>query len=119
MGLFNDLFGRKEEKEKKIEEHSVIVQFTYYKEDLAPLHRLEEQLEKVVNKTGVGEYDGHEIAVDLSDGALFMYGPNAENLFKAVKPILEQTDFTKGAIATLMFGGHGSGAKEIEIQIEK
>jgi hypothetical protein len=55
----------------------------------------------------------------MSDGFLYMYGPNAENLFKAVKCILEETDFTKGSLATLRFGGPGSGAREIEIEIEK
>jgi len=96
-------------------EHSVIVHFTYFKEDLDALHELDGKLEKTIREAQVGAYDWHEIAMDLSDGSLYMYGPNAENLFKVVKPILEQTDFTKGAIAMLRFGG----AAEIEVQIGK
>ena len=83
------------------------------------MHDLEKKLEKVIKEQGVGEYDGHEVAVDMSDGFLYMYGLNAEELFKTVKPTLEQTDFTKGALARLRFGGPGSGTKEIEIEIEK
>lgn len=55
----------------------------------------------------------------MSDGTLFMYGPNAEELFKVVKPILEQTDFTQGAWAVMRFGGLYDDASELEIQIEE
>jgi predicted transcriptional regulator len=99
--------------------HSVIVHFTYYKDDLDPLHELETKLEKVIMEAKVGDYDGHEIALDMSDGFLYMYGPNAGDLFKAVKQTLEQTDFTRGAVATLRFGGPDSGASEIEIEVER
>src|SRR6187397_2692330 len=121
MGLFDKLFGQKREmvNNDSENEHAVIVHFTYYKDDLEPLFELEEKLEEAITEKVAGEYDGHEIALDMSDGFLYMYGPNAEALFKAVKPTLEQTDFTKGALATLRFGGPGSEAKEIEIQIEK
>lgn len=86
--------------------------FTYHKDTLDPLHGLEKELEKVIEEKAVGEYDGHEIALDMSDGFLYMYGPNAEKLFKEVKPILEITDFTKGTLATLRFGGPGSGRRK-------
>ena len=43
---------------------------------------------------------------------------NAENLFKVVKPILEETAFIKGAIAHLRFGGlNRIEAPEIEVLI--
>ena len=121
MALFDKLFKRKDVKDSKASgiEHAVIVRFSYYKDDLDPLHALESRLKAVVKEAGVGEYDGHEIAVDMSDGVLYMYGPNAEALFKAVKPALEETDFARGAWATLRFGAAGSDAKKIEIQIEK
>lgn len=98
--------------------HSVLVHFMYYKEELDELHELDEKLDNAINQKGVGQYDWHEINMDMSDGTLFMYGPNAEELFKVVKPILEQTDFTRGAWAVLRFGALDSDASEIEIQIE-
>ena len=66
--------------------------------------QLEEKLEKVIADNNAGEYDGHEIAVDYSDGILYMYGQNAENLFKVIKPTLDSCDFMKGATAKLRFG---------------
>lgn len=100
-------------------EHAVIVHFTYYKDNLDPLHALEEKLRQFIAEQKVGEYDGHEIAMDLSDGFLYLYGPNAEVLFKTVKPILEKVDFMKEAIARLRFGSAGSGAAEIEVRVNE
>ena len=97
-------------------EHAVIVCFQYGKEDLEPLHSLDSLLDKVIRENNVGQYDWHEIAMDLSDGSIYMYGPNAEELFKAVKPILESTDFMKGAIALLRFGP-ALDSNEIEVEI--
>lgn len=101
------------------DEHAVIVHFIYYKDELDPLHELDTRLEKAIRESGVGYYDWHEIAMDDSDGFLYMYGPNAGELFKVVKPILEATDFTRGAVATLRFGPAGCEAKEIEVEIER
>jgi hypothetical protein len=121
MELSDELFTNNElpGTGKFANQHAVIVYFTYFKDDFDPLHNLDDELSKVIREQGVGEYDGHEIAMDLTDGSLYMYGPNAGELFKAVKPILEQTDFTRGAVAILRFGGAGSGADELEIEIER
>ena len=99
-------------------EHAVIIHFKYGIHRLDSLFNLEEKLEKVIEDNKVGEYDGHEIATDYSDGFLYMYGPNAETLFKAVKPTLESTPFMKGAKATLRFGPPKDGVNEIEVEIE-
>ena len=56
----------------------------------------------------VGEYDGDEIAVDLSDGSLYMYGPTGDALFAAVKPVLESANFMKGAVVTVRYGPPGA-----------
>jgi hypothetical protein len=120
MELFDKIFGDQNQGDIRLgKEHAVIVHFTYYKDDLEPLHELERKLEEEIKEKNVGEYDGHEIAVDMSDGFLYMYGPNAENLFKAIKHTLEETDFTKGSLATLRFGRPGSDAQEIEVEIVK
>jgi len=99
-------------------EQSVVVHFLYGIEELDPLHELEAELRKTIDEAGVGEHDGHEIAMDSTDGFLFMYGPNAEVLFKTVLPILEKTPFMKGAIAKLKFGPSGEDAPEIEVEIQ-
>src|SRR5688572_27742953 len=86
MELPDEFFGPPTKSEYL--QHAVIVHFIYYKDSLDPLHELDRKLRKVIREQGVGLYDGHEIAIDDSDGFLYMYGPNAENLFRVVKPIL-------------------------------
>lgn len=97
----------------------MIIHFLYGIEGLEPLHRFEKELEKLINQKGVGQYDGHEIAIDYSDGFLYMYGPNAELLFKTVQPFLEQTDFMRGAIVRLRFGPPEDGVKEITVKMKE
>lgn len=99
-------------------EHAVIIHFNYGLEELDQLYSLEKKLRIIISKNNLGEYDGHEIAIDNSDGSLYMYGANAETLFNAIKPTLESIEFMKGAEANLRFGPPATGVKEIEIKIE-
>ena len=120
MGLFDKLLGKtKTDSAQQEPEQAVIVRFRYGINGLEPLHRLEKELEEKIEDEGVGEYDGHEIATDYSDGFLYMYGSNAENLFKTIQPTLEKTDFMKGAIAKLRFGPPEDGVKEIKVKIKE
>ncbi|MCX2743738.1 hypothetical protein OO013_07675 [Mangrovivirga sp. M17] len=100
-------------------EQTLIIRFRYGINGLEPLHRLEQELEELIKKEGVGEYDGHEIAIDYSDGYLYMYGPNAVTLFKTIQPALEKSDFIKGGIAKLRFGPPENGVKEIEVKLKE
>jgi hypothetical protein len=78
MNLLGKLFGRKsngrkpEIEDKKVPEHAVIVYFDYGIEDLEPIFQLGNKLEKIISDNNVGEYDGNEIAMDYSDGSLYM-----------------------------------------------
>ena len=123
MGFFDKIFRRKIKQIptrhsvfNKESEHAVIIRFNYGIERLEDLHNLEDKLRSIIDNN-VGEYDGHEIATDYSDGILYMYGPNAEDLFKAIKPTLDETKFLKGAIAKLRFGPPADGVKEIEVEL--
>jgi hypothetical protein len=51
-----------------------------------------------------GELDGHEIAMDGSDGFMYIYGPSADRLFEVIEPVLKATDFMQGAKAQLRYG---------------
>jgi hypothetical protein len=53
-------------------EHAVIVNFTYAGESPDPLFALEDRLREAIDAAGVGEFDGNELASDLSDGTLYM-----------------------------------------------
>jgi hypothetical protein len=99
-----------------MDNHAVIVHFMYGLEELDPLYRLEDELAENILLNNAGEYDGHEIAMDNSDGYLYMYGPDAESLFKAIRPALEACRFMKGAKALMRFGLNDESDIEVEIK---
>jgi len=115
MSLLGWLFGKRSERPPAASEHAVFVHFTYGGADLSSLYALDDQLEQVTADAGVGECDGHEIAVDGSDGTFYLYGPDADSLFAAVRPTLEATGFTKGARVTLRYGPPEEGVREVEV----
>jgi hypothetical protein len=118
MGILSKLFGGKLKTTAKSNEHAVIVTFAYGgSTNLDPLFALERQLESSIVAAGVGEYDGNEIAVDGSDGTLYMYGPDADKLFAVVRPTLEACSFMKGAVAKLRFGPPSEGVPEREVRL--
>jgi len=88
-------------------EHAVIVKFSYGLSALEPLNALEDLLEEAITTNAVGEYDGNEIAVDLKDGRLYMYGSDADALFAVVLPILQATSFMIGAQVVRRYGPAG------------
>jgi hypothetical protein len=96
-------------------EHAVLVSFQYGSTDLTPLFELEDLLTAAIDDAEVGEYDGHEIAIDASGGKLFMYGPDADALFGAVEAILKSTRFLKGAEITKRYGK--PGAREAKLTL--
>jgi hypothetical protein len=102
---------------QKAPEHAVIVHFTYGSTNLDRLFELEHQLEAAISAAGVGEYDGNEVAVDGSDGRLYMYGPDADKLFEIIRPILEATSFTRGAEVKKRYGPPQDGVREQVLKI--
>lgn len=95
-----------------MEKHAVIAHFDYAADSIDPLFRLENELEAAIIAAGVGEFDGNEIAVDLSDGSLYMYGPDAEALFAVVRPILANAECLRNTRVTLRFGPPVDGVLE-------
>ena len=115
MGFMLRFFGCKQKKGEL--EHAVIIHFEYGSTNLSRLFELEGKLESAIAEAGVGEFDGNEVATDGSDGYLYMYGHNADQLFEVVRPILEATEFTRGAKATLRYGPPEDGIEEKEVTI--
>jgi hypothetical protein len=113
MGFFNRFF--RQQKIEPVYEHAVIIHFQYGKDNLEPLYEIADRLEHILKGKNIGEYDGHEIAVDYSDGFLYLYGTNAERLFNEVKETLESTDFMARANVKLRFGPPEDGVQEIEL----
>ena len=100
-----------------VAEHAVIVHFEYGSTDLSRLFALEEKLEAAIANAGVGDFDGDEIAVDGSDGSLWMYGPDADRLFQVIEPILRASPFMRGAKVKLRYAPPVDGVREKEITI--
>jgi hypothetical protein len=98
-------------------EHAVIIYFYYGKDSLSELHQLENKLRAIIDDAGIGEYDGHEINLDYTDVILYMYGQNAEVIFKTIRPVLIETDFMKTAKAILRFGPPEDDVPEIELSV--
>jgi len=101
----------------KPSEHAVIIHFQYGSTDLSRLFAVEEKLEAAISAAAAGEFDGNEVNTDGSDGFLYMYGPDADRLFEAVRPVLEATPFMKGAVATKRYGPPGDGVRRVEVSI--
>ena len=117
MGLLSRIFGKQHTKTTAWNEQAVIIHFQYGLDGLQPLYDLEAKLKDLIEKEDKGVFDGHEIALDLSDGFLYMYGANAESLYKAVRPLLQQITFMKGATALLRFGLPEDGVQEIRVAV--
>jgi hypothetical protein len=99
-------------------EQAVIVQFNYGQTDLNPLYELEDALIAAIEAADAGEFDGNEVAMDGSDGSLYMYGPDADKLFEAVRPVLAAATCIKNAVATIRYGPPEDGVREKTVPIE-
>jgi hypothetical protein len=94
-------------------QQAVIIEFNYGLEEDEPFYDLSEKLRAVVEESGLGEYDGHEIAMNNSDGSFYLYGPDAKKLYEAVKETIEKTSFMAGANIRLRLGPPNDGVKEV------
>src|SRR5688572_4211671 len=76
--------------------HEVTIEFygfgeKFWTKDRMPLDALfalEDELVALLEGTNLGELDGNEIAIDGSDGRIYLYGPDADALFAAIEPVL-------------------------------
>jgi hypothetical protein len=103
MGLLSKLFGSKNAR-KGPPEQEVVVHFSYGSTSYQHMYALEDLLRIAIIEAKVGKYDGHEVAEDGSDGFFYMYGPDAEALYRVINPLLAESPFMRGATVTLWFG---------------
>lgn len=98
--------------------HAVIIHFNHGLDELDAVHEFEKKLTLIIENNRLGFYDGHELAMDNSDGSLYMYGRNAETLFKAVLPALKAHPLMQGATAHLQFGKIEDNPKCIDVSLD-
>jgi hypothetical protein len=100
------------------DEQAVLIEFPISgkmgtKDELKRIFSLEEELEKAIKTFGVGEFDGNEIGEGRC--VLFMYGPSAKKLYKAIEPVLRKSPLTKGGVVRLRSGPPGSKEERIKL----
>ena len=66
------------------------------------VHRFSDSLASVIEDQQIGVFDGDEYG--NGEGALFMYGPNADRLFEAVYLLLSTWSPVKGGYAIKRYG---------------
>ena len=77
------------------------------------LWTLETLLTEVIERQGLGEYDGNEVG---EDGAtLFMYGSNAEDLFRGVEATLRASSLCQNARVRIRPGPPGTAHREVHL----
>jgi len=100
------------------EEQAVIVHFEHTG-DWADFFEWEPKIEKAVKGSHAGDYDGNELAVNGSDGKIYMYGPSADQLLMVARPYLQAATFLKNKMATLRYGdAKDPHAREVNIPIK-
>jgi hypothetical protein len=104
--------------EDKMSEQAVIIRFKYRTSTLDALHNLEDRLTEAFEEAGEGEVDGHDIASDLSEATIYIYGPDAEFLFVVAQQVFEASECAEEAIATIRLGPPEDGVRERQTRIK-
>ena len=107
MGLLSRLFGTRDKSKNGTPKQEVEIFFVYGSTNFQYVYALGDQLHRAVSEAKAGEYDGHEIASDGSECKLFLFGPDAEAIFRVITPVLDASPLTRGALITLRFGPRG------------
>ena len=71
-------------------------------EERTRVHIFSNELEARIKELSVGAFDGDEYGG--GEGALFMYGPNADQLFDAVHPLLSTWELLRGGYVIKRYG---------------
>lgn len=66
------------------------------------MYELEEQLEQAIKKASAGEFDGDEFGE--GECVLFMYGPDADDLYQVIEPVLKLASLAAGGYAIKRYG---------------
>src|SRR3974390_574677 len=97
MGLLSKLFGSREARNGEPAAQEVEVRFDYGSTNFQFVYAIGDQIQVAVAEAKGGEYDGHEMTADGSEGRFFVFGPDAEAIFRAIRPVLEASPLMRGA----------------------
>ena len=81
------------------------------------IHDLEEKLIMAFRSSNVGEVDGLDFGQGQS--TLYIYGPNADDLFNTAEPVLRASKIARGARVRKRFGtADGVNVRIVEYTLE-
>ncbi len=92
--------------------HAVLVHLASL-DDTTGLFELEDQLIEAIDQASAGEFDGNEVGPE--GATLYMYGPDADQLWSAVEPVLQRTDLGEGAFAVRRYGEPGVREERVDL----
>lgn len=74
---------------------------------------LGDQFAEVVSEAGVGEFDGSEVGG--GEYEMFLYGPDADELFETIEPLLTGLTWPGQVVAIKRYGP--PGAAEVQVTV--
>ncbi|MES2807138.1 MAG: hypothetical protein V4619_00840 [Bacteroidota bacterium] len=95
----------------------VIIEFNYGLKEDKPFYELSDKLRALVDESGLGFYDGHEMNIDNSNGSFYLYGLDAKKLYEVVKKTIKETSFMAGANVMLQLGSPKNGVKTVSFNL--
>src|SRR5580765_246700 len=104
MGVLSKLFGSRNAAKNSPAEQEVEVHFAYGSTNFQYVYSLGDEIQSAIAEAKVGEYDGHALPADGSEGRYFIYGPDAEAIYRAIAPVLQASPLMRGATITLRLG---------------
>ncbi|MDX1963102.1 MAG: hypothetical protein SFX18_08110 [Pirellulales bacterium] len=85
-------------------------------EEVESIHELTDELAEAIEEEEAGEFDGDEFGGGIC--RLFMYGPDADKLFDAIKKPLVASAHSKGGHAIKRYGeASDPNSKEVRVDL--
>lgn len=94
---------------EKVEDQAILVYIN--SENLEGSIPVQEKLFELLENEDLGMFDGNEVGGGQL--ILFLYGPDAELLFKHIEPTLRADAFCHGAKVIIRWGGPGAPQREV------
>jgi len=117
MGLLSKLFGSKNSEKDGPPMQEVEIHFAYGSTNFQHVYSFGDELQQAIAEAKVGEYDGHALPADGSEGRYFVFGPDAEAVYKTIAPLLAASPLMRGATVTLIYGPRRRGTAKRVIEL--
>jgi hypothetical protein len=105
-----------------MEEHAVIVTLKLSnaqfgaREEREAMHALQDALAAAIAEHEAGEFDGDDFG--QGECTLFMYGPDADRLFEAIREPLLASALSRGGHAIKRYGPPKDGVPEVRVDFD-